>query len=138
MRLMLGFVLFGMSLPVFGEEYVCNARSIFSDSEGISYSIERDGEDFLYTRALVLKSGVENPGLNVTERRYKNPSYIKGSADLPLLYFVETEFYISLNTLNVLGLDTLLIDKSNMRFEITELYGEELEPNREHGFCFVK
>ena len=137
MRLILGFVLLSLSLPVLGEEYVCNVRNKYSDS-AVTYAIERDGEDFIYTRALVLESGVENPGLDVTKRRYKNASYIKRSADLPILYFVETEFYISLNTFNVLGLNTLLIDKSNMRFESSELYGKDLEPVPEHGFCFLK
>jgi hypothetical protein len=137
MRLVLGFIFLSVFLPAHSEEFVCNAKSQFSDS-GISYSIERDGEDFLYTRALVLESGVENPGLNVTERRYKKPAYIKKSNDLPALYFIETEFYLSLNIFNVIGLSTLLIDKTNMRFESTELYGKDLEPSREHGFCFLK
>ena len=141
MRLILGFVLFGVCLPVLGEEYVCNARNKFSDDSSISYSVERDGEDFLLTRAMFLdETYTEEPGLNTTKRRFKKPSnMLKMSAENPYTaYFVENEFYLSLNILNVLGLHTVLIDKKDMSFESSELYGKDLESVTENGFCFLK
>ena len=139
MRLILGFVLFGMSLPVFGEEYVCNARTKSSDS-GVSYSIERKGEDFLLTRAMLLdEKGFEEPGLDTTKDRYRKPAKMERfPKNFVNRYYVESEDYLSLNVLNVLGLYTFLISKKDMRFESTSLFGKDLEPVPEHGFCFLK
>ena len=140
MRLILCFVLFGVCLPVLGEEYVCNARNKFSDDSSISYSVERDGEDFLLTRAMFLDETVaEEPGLHSTKDRFRKPAKMERfPKNFVNRYYVESEDYLSLNVLNVLGLHTFLIVKKDMRFESTSLYGKDLEPVPEHGFCFLK
>lgn len=139
MRLILSFLLLSFSLPVLGEEYVCNARNKYSDS-GISYSIERNGEDFVLTRAMFLDETVaEEPGLHSTKHRFRKPAKMERfPKNFVNRYYVESEHYLSLNILNVLGLHTFLIVKKDMRFESTSLYGKDLEPVPEHGFCFLK